>query len=106
VLRKRAEQLLSKQSARLHIVEGFLLAVDDVDNVVKAIRSAEDGREAKQILLAQWEMSEEQADAVLNMSLRRLTGLAIGELRKEHTELTNATTGLNALLADPVRANV
>jgi DNA gyrase subunit A len=83
-------------------VEGFLLAVDDLENVVKTIRSADDGRAARDRLQEQLSISEEQADAVLNMSLRRLTGLAVDELRSEEKQLKEQIDDLTSLLADPV----
>lgn len=103
VIQRRAEQTLAQKQARLHIVEGFLLAVDDLDRVVKAIRSAADVKAARGALQAGWELSEVQADAVLNISLRRLTGLAIDELKGEQKELTNRIGQLHTLLGDPVR---
>lgn len=81
-----------------------MLAVDDLDNVVKTIRSADDGRAARDSLQQQLSISEEQADAVLNMSLRRLTGLAVGELRNEENQLKQQVDDLSSLLADPVRS--
>lgn len=103
VIEKRAQQQLGIHQARKHIVEGFLLAVDDLENVVKRIRAAKDGKAARESLQQQLTVSEEQADAVLNMSLRRLTGLAVGELRKEEKELDKQINDLTSLLADPVR---
>jgi hypothetical protein len=84
-------------------VEGFLTAVDDLSGVVKAIRGAKDGKAAKDELMKSWSLTDTQADAVLNLSLRRLTGLAIVELRAEGEALRNETTKLEALLADKVR---
>jgi DNA gyrase subunit A len=74
-----------------------------MDNVVKTIRTASDGRAARDSLQQQLNISEEQADAVLNMSLRRLTGLAVGELRNEEKQLKQQINDLTSLLADPVR---
>lgn len=101
-MQQRTEQALAQQQARLHIVDGFLLAMDDLDAVVKAIRSAADGKAAKVALQDGWQLSGQQADALLNMSLRRLTGLAIGELRNEQQELQVHLSKLQALLDDPV----
>lgn len=88
----------------MHIVEGFALAVDNLDAVVKAIRAVADGGAAKAALQEVWGFSGEQADAVLNMSLRRLTGLAVGELKLERQELARNISQLQALLDDPVRS--
>ncbi|NJR43350.1 MAG: hypothetical protein HC767_12505 [Akkermansiaceae bacterium] len=103
VIERRSQQQLGIRKARRHIVEGFLLAVDDMDNVVKTIRSADDGKAARDSLQKQLSLSEEQADAVLNMSLRRLTGLAVNELRSEEKHLKQQIDDLTSLLADPVR---
>lgn len=102
VIERRVQQQLDIRKARRHIVEGFLLAVDDLDNVVKTIRAADDGKAARGSLQQQLTISQEQADAVLNMSLRRLTGLAVGELRTEEKELKQQIDDLTSLLADPV----
>jgi DNA gyrase subunit A len=102
VIEKRAKQQLEIRKARIHIVEGFLRAVDDLDNVVKTIRSASDVRAAKEKLQEQLGISEEQSDAVLNMSLRRLTGLAVEELRSEQQQLKLQIQDLASLLATPV----
>lgn len=104
VIQRRAEQTLAQKEARLHIVEGFLVAVDDLDAVVKAIRSTADARAAKGALQAGWGFTEVQADAVLNISLRRLTGLAVDELKGEKNELMGHIAQLGALLEDRVRA--
>jgi hypothetical protein len=106
VVTRRAELNLASKAARLHIVEGFLLAVDSLSEVVNAIRSAEDGKAAKKELVSRWELSEAQADAVLNLSLRRITGLAIAELREEDKELRKGIQKLETLLADRVRGSV
>eukprot|EP00892_Ulva_mutabilis_P010799 jgi/Ulvmu1/8091/UM004_0330.1 len=105
VVQKRTEEALAQQQARMHIVEGFMLAVDNLDEVVKAIRAAADGGAAKAALQQAWGFSGEQADAVLNMSLRRLTGLAVGALKEEQQELTKETSQLQALLQDPKKIN-
>jgi DNA gyrase subunit A len=104
VVTRRAQRSLALKEARLHIVSGFLSAVHDLDNIVKAIRSASDGKAAKKALEVSWQLSDEQAEAVLNMSLRRLTGLAIGELRTEHSSLQRDVHELRALLKDQVGA--
>ena len=102
VIERRAEQQLQIRKLRKHIVEGFLVAVDDLENAVKTIRAARDGKDARDSLRKQLAISEEQADAVLNMSLRRLTGLAVGELRSEEKQLKQQIDDLTSLLADPV----
>ena len=100
---RRAQLTLSQKRARQHIVSGFLRAVDHLDAVVALIRAAADGKAAKAQLIERFEFSDEQAEAILNLSLRRLTGLAIGELRKEDGELTTAIGRLEGLLKDQAR---
>lgn len=102
VVTRRAKLTLSQKQARQHIVSGFLLAVDHLDAVVALIRAAADGKAAKAQLIEKYEFSDDQAEAILNLSLRRLTGLAIGELRKEDGELTTAIGRLQGLLKDEV----
>lgn len=105
VIEKRAQQQLQICKGRKHIVEGFLVAVDDLETAVKTIRAASDGKAARDSLRQLLTISEEQADAVLNMSLRRLTGLAVGELRKEEKELKQQIDDLTSLLENPVRSS-
>lgn len=103
VVSRRAERSLVLKRARLHVVNGFLTAVGDLNAVVKAIRAARDGKAAKAALQQKWSLDEEQAEAVLNLSLRRLTGLAIDELRKEAATLGKDISSLEKLLASKVR---
>ena len=103
VVTRRARCSLAAKQARLHIVQGFLVTAAGVEKVVHAIRTARDGKAAKQALQSGWQLSGEQADAVLNLPLRRLTGLAIEELQKEDKQLNKDVKGLQALLADNVR---
>lgn len=106
VIQRRAQQTLAQKKARLHIVEGFLVAVDDLDAVVRAIRSTADARAARGALQEGWGFTEVQADAVLNISLRRLTGLAVNELKGEKDDLVDSIAQLDALLGDPVCAHL
>ena len=106
VVTKRAKRSLQLKEARLHIVTGFLTTAADVEAVVRAIREARDGKAAKAALQQGWQLSDEQADAVLNMPLRRLTGLAIGELTKEDASLRKDIKGLQKLLDNRVRLSI
>lgn len=105
VVRRRAQRSLQLKQSRLHIVVGFLTAVDDLDAVVKTIRNAKDGRVAKAALQEGWGLDEDQADAVLNLSLRRLTGLAIDELKREAQHLEKDIASLEKLLGSEVRVS-
>ena len=102
VVTKRAQRSLAAKEARLHIVSGLLIVASDVEKVVTAIRKAHDGKAAKEALQSGWQLSGQQADAVLNMALRRLTGLAIGELSTEDKQLKKDIKALQTLLGDKV----
>ena len=88
VVRRRAEYDLEKAESRAHIVEGLLKAIDQIDLVIDLIRNAENTDEAKTSLVNQLSLSEEQAQAILEMQLRRLTGLDTKRLQDEFEELT------------------
>jgi len=99
VVRRRAEYDLEKSQTRAHMVEGLLKAIDQIDLVINLIRNAESTDEAKSSLVAQLSLSEEQAQAILEMQLRRLTGLDTKRLRDEIEELTTLINSLQELLA-------
>lgn len=103
VVQRRAQHALSKATARLHLVEGLLLALQQLDAVVQAIRAAADGPAAKTALVSRFALSEAQAEGVLAMTLRRLTGLEAGRLREEQQQLTATIRDLQDLLSDRSR---
>jgi topoisomerase-4 subunit A len=92
---RRARWRLGKIDARLHILDGLLIVFLNLDEVIRIVRF-EDEPKAK--LMAAFELSELQADAILNTRLRQLAKLEEMELRREHAELTEERAGLNALL--------
>jgi len=99
VVRRRTEFDLRKARERLHIVEGLITAVDHLDEVIRLIRRARDADEAQAGLMNRYLLSENQAKAILSMTLRQLTGLEIEKLRTEKTDLNHKIEGLEAILA-------
>ena len=102
VIRRRAEFDLEKAQERAHILEGLLKALDVLDEVIAAIRQAESADAAKTALqAAPFELSERQAQAVLDMQLRRLAQLESQKIQDEHDELMTLIADLEDLLANP-----
>lgn len=75
VIRRRTKFDLDKALARAHILEGLRIALDHIDEVIKLIRSSKNAAEAKEGLMNNFNLSEKQAQAILDMKLQRLTGL-------------------------------
>jgi len=98
VIERRTRFRLEKAKARAHIVEGLLIALDNIDEVVEIIRSSADVDEARTALMERFELSEIQANHILDMPLRRLTALETDKLRTEHAELMEVIAGLEAIL--------
>ncbi|MBI4417100.1 MAG: DNA gyrase subunit A [Euryarchaeota archaeon] len=103
VVRRRTQFDLNKARARLHIVEGLITAVDHLDDVISLIRRSREVDEAKQGMMRRYLLSEEQAKAILDMRLQRLTGLAIEELRAEQRQLEGTIADLEAILTSEAR---
>jgi len=102
VLTRRSRYRLRKAEERLHIVEGLLRCIDQLDEVIRTIRASADRREARENLMAPpFEFSELQANHILDMTLGRLTRLGREELEQEATELRASIAELQAVLADP-----
>ena len=101
VIRRRSEYRLQKALDRSHIVEGLLRALDMLDAVIATIRGSQDAEEARTALMATpFDFSEIQANHILDMPLRRLTGLEKQKLIDEYDELQALITGLRAILND------
>ncbi len=101
VLVRRAQFDLNKALARAHIVKGLLIALDQLDAVIRTIREAPDVDVARDRLVERFGLSEIQAQAILDMQLRRLTGLERQKLEDEHAELLKTIAYLEGLLASP-----
>ena len=89
VVERRARHALQKAEKRLHLVQGFMKAMTDLDQVVKIIRAADDAAAASAQLQQQHGLSAEQAEGVLNLSLRRLTSLEAQKLQEENDKLVD-----------------
>ena len=100
VIVRRSRYDLQKAEERLHIVNGLLIAQDNIDEVVNIIRSSKTGEEARQRLQERFGLSELQTAAILEMRLRQLTGLQREQLMNEHDELVKTIDYLNAVLAN------
>ena len=99
-IRRKSSFQLGKVQARMHIVEGLLKALTDVDQVIETIRQASDTPAAREILMDGFELSREQADAVLRLQLGQLTRLNKGKLENEQSELTEEQNQLTNLLQE------
>ena len=101
VVTRRTAYELKKAEERDHIVQGLLIALQNLDAVIKVIRGSRDADEARTKLMKQFKLSEIQANHILDMPLRRLTRLAREELQQEHKDLLATIRRLKALLKDP-----
>lgn len=100
VVRKRTEFDLDNASKRAHILEGLLVALDKIDETVAFIKKSKSVEDARKVLISRLEITKEQAQAILDMKLQRLTGLEQEKIKKEHTELLKLIEELKAILAN------
>ncbi len=91
---------LNKAEARSHILEGLIIALDNIDEVIKLIRSSRTGQEAKEGLMSRFGLSERQAQAILDMRLQRLTGLERDKIEAEYAELQKMIAYYREVLAN------
>ncbi len=98
VVVKRTKYELKKAEDRAHILEGLLVALDNLDAVIKTIRSSKDVPTAKRRLVKNFDLTPIQAQAILDMKLQRLTGLEMDKVKKEHREIVKKIKGLKKLL--------
>ena len=91
---------LAKAEARAHILEGLLVALDNIDEVIKLIRASQSPVEAKAALMERFGLSEKQSQAILDMRLHRLTGLERDKIKAEYEEIQRLIARLKAILAD------
>ena len=101
VIERRTRFRLEEAEARAHILEGLIIAVDNIDEVITLIRASADTPEARTALMERFELTEVQANAILDMPLRRLTALEVDKLRTELAELHELIAELQGILADP-----
>ena len=97
----RTKYDLKKALARAHILEGYLIALQNIDAVVEIIKKAKDSLEAKMKLMSKFALSDIQAQAILDMRLHQLTRLEVGAIEEEHKALMKLIGELRAILADP-----
>ena len=100
VVTKRTEFDLKKAKQRLEIVEGLIHALDILDQVIKTIRSSKDKKDAKNNLIAKYEFTPNQAEAIVSLQLYRLTNTDVNQLKKEQTELNKKIDKFNKILSD------
>ncbi len=103
VTTRRAQYDLDKAQERDHILEGLLKAIDNLDAVIALIRASDDAEAARNGLMTEFDLTQVQAQAILDMQLRRLTALDNQRLLDEHAELVITIAELEALLADPLK---
>ena len=101
VIERRTQFRLDQAQARAHILEGLIIAVDNIDQIIKLIRGSADTVEARANLMSSFDLSEIQTNAILDMPLRRLTALEVDKLRSELAELHGVIAELVGILADP-----
>ncbi|GAK77157.1 DNA gyrase subunit A [Nonlabens ulvanivorans] len=100
VVVRRTQFELRKAEERAHILEGLIIASDNIDEVIALIRSSKNGEEAREKLIERFELSEIQARAIVEMRLRQLTGLEQDKLRNEYEDLMATITDLKDILAN------
>jgi DNA gyrase subunit A len=103
VIRRRTSFRLGKATDRLHLVEGLLLAIVDIDDVIAIIRSSDDSAAARTRLMEAFDLTEVQATYILDMQLRRLTKFSRIDLESERDTLTSTMADLQEILADEAR---
>ncbi|MFW2514409.1 DNA gyrase/topoisomerase IV subunit A [Demequina sp. SO4-13] len=103
VVKRRSEHRLQTRKDRLHLVDGLLVAILDIDDVIQIIRSSEDAGEARERLRTAFDLSEIQADYILELRLRRLTKFSRLELENEKSQLLAEIAELEEILASPTR---
>lgn len=103
IVTKRSEYELAQAKHRAHILEGYLIALDHIDDVVETIKKSKDEPEAKQKLMNRFKLSEIQAQAILDMQLKRLTGLERSKIETELKELKVLIAYLEGLLKDVMK---
>ncbi len=103
VITRRTRYRLRKAEERAHVLEGLLIALDHIDEIIELIRNSASADTAKTGLMERFELSEIQAQAILDMQLRRLAALERQRIQDEYDELVALITELRAILADPER---
>jgi DNA gyrase subunit A len=100
VVVRRTKHELRQRESRLHILEGLLIALTDLDRVIELIRSSRDPETARQSLMEEFELTHIQAQAILDLRLQRLTALEADKIKQEHADTVERIKELRALLGD------
>lgn len=100
VVTRRTRYDLNKAEERAHILKGLLIALDNIDEVIKIIRGSKTGNEAKERLIERFQLDDVQAQAIIDMRLRALTGLEREKIEQEYAELMQKIAEYKAILAD------
>jgi DNA gyrase subunit A len=100
VVTRRTKYDLNKAEERAHILEGLLIALDNIDEVIRIIRASENVQKAKEELIKRFGLTDAQAQAIVDMRLRALTGLERGKIEAEYKELMERIANLREILAD------
>jgi DNA gyrase subunit A len=103
VVTRRLKYELRQAERRAHVLQGYLIALDNLDEVIALIRGAEDTDEAREALMARFELSEVQAQAILDLRLRALTGLERKRVEQEYKDLQERIGELRAILGDETK---
>ncbi len=103
VVTRRTKFELDRAEKRAHILEGYLIALDNLDEVIELIRAAPDADTARSGLMDRFELSEAQAQAILELRLRALTGLERKRIQDEHNDLVERIAELRSILADEAK---
>lgn len=100
VIVRRTKYELSKAEARAHILEGLVIALDNIDEIISLIKKSANGAEAKAALMSRFQLSDKQSQAILDMRLQRLTGLEREKIQAEYEEILKRIEHFRAVLAN------
>ena len=103
VIRRRSEYDLKRAQARLHVLEGLRIAIENLDKVIALIRGSADVESARNSLIQEFNLTQIQSQAILDMQLRRLAALEIEKIEKEYKELSELIEDLEDLLSNQIR---
>src|SRR5881227_3204255 len=103
VVVRRTKHELSEKEARAHILEGLLIALDNLDAIIELIRGSRDRDAARDGLMSNFELTREQAQAILDLRLQRLTAMEAGKIQQEHADLVERIKELREILGDESR---
>jgi len=103
IVRKRTIFELSQAQSRAHILEGLIIALDNIDEAIKLIKESKSTEQAREALISAFTLTKEQSNAILDMKLQRLTSLEQEKIKKEHSELIKLIEELKSILASAKR---